>query len=94
MNHEQLMQRVAQQISAILDATSKAKCQYIIMDEAYYGNLAIPQLSQDNRGHQLCVGDAYMVITCANGYMYYVNVSADSALTACAEVFQFVQYKL
>lgn len=92
--HQMMMQFAAQSISEIMQRTSGAKCAYLVMDEAYMSSLAMPQYSADNRGHRLMVGDQYMVITCANGYPYYVNVSADSVMAACAEVFSFAQYKL
>lgn len=88
------MRFAANKITEIIDATSKAKCEYRVMDDEYIGMLAIPQLSQDNHGHCLFAGDAYMIITCSNGYKYYINVTADSVLAACAEVFNFIQNKL
>lgn len=96
LNNEHLMRMrlAAKKISEILDWTSKAKCEYIIMNDDYLSKLTFPQLACDNHGTPLLKNDAYMIITCSNGYKYYVNVTADSVLTACAEVFNFVQYKL
>lgn len=87
------MRLAAKKMSEILDWTSKAKCEYIIMNDDYLSQLAFPQLACDSRGHNLFKGDEYMIITCSNGCKYYVNVTADSVLTACAEVFNFIQYK-
>ncbi len=92
--YNQQMTLAAQSISEIMQRVSGAHCAYLVMDDAYMSTLAMPQYSTDNRGNRLMIGDQYMVITCANGYRYYVNVSADSIMTACAEVFCFAQNKL
>lgn len=88
-----LMHDTARKITELIDGLCKAKCEYRIMDDNYIGLLPIPQLSQDNHGHCLVAGDAYMIITCSNGYKYYINVTADSVLTACSEVFDFIKNK-
>lgn len=94
--HKKLTQMrfVAKKISEILDWTSKAKCEYIVMNDDYLSTLALPQLACDSCGHNLIKDDEYMIITCSNGYKYYINVTADSVLAACAEVFNFIQNKL
>lgn len=84
----------AAKIDSLLKTLSKARCEYRIMDAAYIGSLDHPSLASDNHGEPLLIGDAYMVITCANGYKYYINVTADSPYAACAEVFNFIQHRL
>ena len=66
---------------------------FYVMDKRYYDNLALPQFSADNRGNRLVIGDWYVIVTCGDGYKYYINVTADSVVTMCAEVFDFLQYK-
>lgn len=83
----------ADNMSLILQHEKGMNCRFYVMDKTYYGNLAYPQLSADNRGHSLVVGDWYVIVTCSNGYKYYVNVSGDSVVTMCAEVFDFIQNK-
>lgn len=80
-------------MSIILQDEKCMSCAFYVMDKGYYSSLAYPQLSADNRGNQLAIGDWYVIITCANGHKYYVNVSHDSVITMCAEVFNFIQYK-
>ena len=84
----------AMQIDTLIQQTSGARCGYRIMDDEYISSLPYPQLVRDNNGNPLIPGDQYMIITCANGYLYYVNITGDSVLTACAEVFQLIQNKL
>ena len=91
--HTQNLHFAAHQIDALTQRTSGAHCRYFVMDDEYLSNLAYPELSRDNNGNRLMAGDQYMIITCANGYLYYVNISGDSVLTACAEVFQLIQNK-
>ena len=83
----------AENISCILQREKGMTCVFYVMDNRYYKNLALPQFSADNRGHQLVVGDWYVIVTCGDGYKYYINVTADSVVTMCAEVFDFLQYK-
>ena len=83
----------AENISCILQREKGMTCVFYVMDKRYYENLALPQFSADNRGHQLVVGDWYVIVTCGNGYKYYINVTADSVVSMCAEVFDFLQYK-
>ena len=92
--HAENLHFAAHQIDELIQRTSGAHCRYFVMDDEYMSNLAYPELSRDNNGNQLIPGDQYMVITCANGYKYYVNISGDSVLTACAETFQFISGKL
>lgn len=80
-------------ISCILQREKGMTCVFYVMDKRYYDNLALPQFSADNRGNQLVIGDWYVIVTCSNGYPYYINVTADSVVTMCAEVFDFLQYK-
>lgn len=89
-----LMKIAANKITELLDWIYRAKCEYYIMDDEYLSQLAYPELSHDNHGNRLIKGCAYMIITVSNGYKYYVNVTADSVLTACAEVFNFIQNKI
>lgn len=83
----------ADNMSLILQHEKGMACRFYVMDKGYYRNLACPQLSCDNRGHALAVGDWYVIISCSNGYKYYVNVTCDSVVTMCAEVFGFVRHK-
>ena len=83
----------ADQMSLILQHAKNMSCRFYVMDEAYYGDLAFSQLSADNRGQQLTIGDWYVIVTCSNGHKYYVNVTCDSVVTMCAEVFDFIQCK-
>lgn len=81
------------QMSHILTNEKRMACFFIVMDNGYLKSLECPELILDNRGHWLFVGDWYVVIVCHNGYRYYVNVTADSVTTMCAEVFDFIQNK-
>ena len=81
-------------IDALIKRTSGAHCRYFVMNDEYMSGIRYPELVRDNNGNRLITGEQYMVITCANGYMYYVNISGDSVLTACAETFQFISGKL
>ncbi len=83
----------AENISLILQRGKNMTCVFYVMDARYYRNLARPELSADNRGHQLMIGDWYVIVTCSNGYKYYINVTRDSVVTMCAEVFDFIQNK-
>lgn len=80
-------------INCILQREKGMTCAFYIMDKRYYDSLALPQFSADNRGHRLIVGDWYVIVTCANGYKYYINVTADSVVSMCAEVFDFLKHK-
>lgn len=82
-----------QNMSLILSHAKDMTCTFYVMDEQYYKNLAYPELSCDNRGNRLMVGDWYVIVRCSNGYLYYVNVSHDSIVTMCAEVFSYIQNK-
>lgn len=86
-------QRAAQSMNQILSSAKGMTCSFYVMDERYYKNLAYPELSSDNRGNKLIVGDWYVIVRCSNGYLYYINVSHDSIVTMCAEVFGFIQNK-
>ena len=94
MEHKWNMIFTASQIDSLVNTLSKARCEYLIVDDAYLSTLDHPNLASDNHGEPLLIGDAYMVITCANGYKYYINVTADSPYAACAEVFNFIQHRL
>lgn len=83
----------AEMISMILQQEKDMRCEYATMTAEYIQGLRFPELVRDNRGNYLIPGDAYMIVTCSNGYKYYVNVSGDSVVTACAEVLDFIQYK-
>lgn len=92
--HIRRMKGAAYHLNALLNHTSKARCHYVVMDEEYISNLAYPDIARDMRGNRLIANDEYMIVTCPNGYKYYVNVSGDSALTACAETLGFISGKL
>lgn len=83
----------ATSMSLILLNEKDMNCEFYVMDERYYNNLDHPELSADNRGNRLVIGDWYVIVTCSDGYKYYINVSHDSVLTMCAEVFDFIQHK-
>ncbi len=83
----------ARDVSRILEREKHMKCEFIIMNDEYYENLACPEFSKDNRGNVLCVGNWYVIVHCSNGHLYYVNVTCDSVLAMCEEVFFFVQRK-
>ncbi len=83
----------ADNMNLILQREKSMTCAFYVMDARYYGNLAHPELSTDNRGHQLMIGDWYVIVTCSSGYKYYINVTCDSVVTMCAEVFNFIQNK-
>ncbi|MBE5799366.1 MAG: hypothetical protein E7321_05375 [Clostridiales bacterium] len=86
--------QAAAHCSAILQAASGANVEHLHMTAEYLSGFRFPELLHDNRDNPLLPGDDYLVITCRNGYQYYVNVTADSALTACAELFAFASRKL
>lgn len=83
----------ADNMTMILEREKAMRCEFYVMDVRYLNNLAFPQLSADSRGHRLTIGDWYVIVTCSNGHKYYVNVTADSVVTMCAEVFNFIQNK-
>ena len=74
------------------DTPEGKSCDFYVMDKTYYDSLN-PELVRDNRGNALVIGDWYVIVTCANGYKYFINVTGDSVMTMCAEVFNFIQYK-
>lgn len=83
----------ADYMSVILQCEKNMTCRFYIMTKAYYDKLSCPQLAADNHGHALVIGDWYVIVTCSNGYKYYINVSHDSVVTMCAEVFDFIKNK-
>lgn len=83
----------AMHMTDILTNEKKMACLFIVMNDGYLKSLECPELVRDSRGNQLFVGDWYVVITCHNGYRYFVNVTADSVTAMCAEVFGFIQNK-
>lgn len=90
-NEANAMMYVAKKINDIIQPTCEATCEAILLDAGAFENV----LNADRDiGQHLCLGEIYMVITCENGYKYYVNVTGDSILAAFAEVFDLIQYKL
>lgn len=83
----------AENMNFILRREKGMTCAFYVMDKRYYNDLACPEFSADNRGNQLIIGDWYVIVTCSNGYKYYINVTCDSVITMCAEVFNFIQNK-
>ena len=81
---------IAKHISDLISLTSNATCEYKKMPSEEEG--AEP-FTREN-GNVLYAGREYMVITCSNGYKYYVNVTADSPLAAAAETLELASYKL
>lgn len=47
----------AENMSSILERENGMRCVFYVMDQRYIDNLAYPQLSADNRGNRLIVGD-------------------------------------
>ena len=84
----------AEMISMILLGEKGMRCEYATMTAEYVQGLRFPELVRDSRGNPLIPGDQYMIVTCRDGgYKYYVNVSGDSVVTACAELLNFIQHK-
>ena len=80
-------------MAMILMANKHMYCCYNIIDEEYINTFQYPELIRDNNGNRLIPGDEYVIITCQNGYNYHINVTGDSVVTMCAEVFNFIQNK-
>ena len=54
-------------------------------------NMAKPHLTCEYKlGEEIGKGkgDEYVVVTCANGYQYHINVTADSLICMAEEVFR------
>lgn len=82
-----------QNLSRILYDNKKMTCYLMRMTPEYIAELPHPEIVRDNNGDKLFPGYEYVVVVCENGYKYYVNVSGDSVITMCAEVFNFIQGK-
>lgn len=80
-------------ISLILERQKTMTCRFYVMDEGYLQSLTYPALAVDNHGTPLRVDNWYVIVTRENGYKYYINVTSDSVVTMCAEVFNFIQCK-
>lgn len=68
-------------------------CCFAVMTEDIRNSHQFPELIRDHNGALLIDGDEYVIVTCGNGYRYYINVTGDSVITMCAEVFNFIQNK-
>ena len=88
------MTTVALQLSNVLNVTSGAHCEYKAMTVTDIVHLLPHIMHTDNNNYPLRVGREYMIIICPNGYRYYVDVTYDSPLTACAETISFAAKKL
>lgn len=88
MNHFEELTYAMQKISLILRHNHFSGCEILRWDSA--PNL---QVLHDVNGYNLNPDDTYAVVICENGYRYYINITGDSILTACAEVLNFIQYK-
>lgn len=80
-------------MAMILMANKHMYCCFQTIDEDYINSFTFPDLIRDNRGNHLIPGDEYVIVTCQNGYRYHINVTGDSVVTMCAEVFDFIQNK-
>jgi hypothetical protein len=81
-------------LSQILQNASDGKsCRFMILTQEEYETFEHPEIMHSTRGHNLLVGDWYVVVTCRNGYKYYVNVTADSIITMCIEVLKAMEFK-
>lgn len=83
----------AERMDNILRECGDKSCGFFVMDEETMARYEIFDNVRDNRGNRIVVGDWYVVVRCGNGYRYYINVTHDSVITMCAEVFSFLQYK-
>ena len=83
MTRSNEMRTVCRAIDTVIESKG-AHSTYIVMTDDYFKSFRFPQLLHDTRDNRLLVGDEYIVITCANGYAYYVNITMDSAIAACA----------
>ncbi|MBR6570414.1 MAG: hypothetical protein IKK75_08185 [Clostridia bacterium] len=92
--HTQRLLVAARHMNELLQDIANAHCTYMIVDDAYIAGLRYPELVRDSRGNRLISGDQYMIVTCPNGYQYYINITGDSVLTACDEVFHYISGKL
>lgn len=87
------MHNAANQLDILLQQSSNARCEFFIMDEEHINSFTYPELVRCSRGNRLFVGHWYMILTAPNGYNYYVNVTGDSVLTACADTLNFASTK-
>ena len=93
MNHYINHHKACEYMTAILQANKHMYCSFVVLDEADIACHPFPELLRDSRGNRLIPGDQYVIVTCQNDYRYYINVTADSVVTMCAEVFNFIQNK-
>ena len=87
------MHNAANQLNILLQQSANVRCEFFIMDEEHIASFVYPELVRCSRGNRLFVGDWYMILTAPNGHNYYVNVTADSVLTACADTLNFASTK-
>ena len=80
-------------MTAILYTNKHMRCSMLHFDEDYLKQFKCPELIRDSKGCKLFPGNDYVVVTCENEYKYYINVSGDSIVTMCSEVFDFIQYR-
>lgn len=78
-------------------AAKNMTCDLVLMDGDTYRN-AVDVGGRVKEGAvlpwgRLVLGDWYVVVTCVNGYKYYVNVSFDSSVWMCAEVLNCIANK-
>ena len=88
---------VVSKVSEILKSEKNMTAQFIIAAPENIETIAPKRLydglSHDSKGNPIIPGDWYIVVTCDNDYKYVINVTYDSTITMCAEVFNFIQYK-
>lgn len=61
--------------------------------ESDFEQFSFPELIHDSNGNSLVPGDLYAIVTCNNGYRYYINITGTSVLAACADVLEYIQHK-
>lgn len=94
MNSTEKKEFAAEQVSVLLNKLSNASCKYISMGQGYLDSMQYPELAHDDHDEPLRPGTEYMVVTASNGTELYVNVNHCSPYTACAAVFDYIQYHL
>ena len=86
------LSQAMEQLNALLELLCGAKCMPVDDVQALMNKYPQKDL-RDTQGIKLLPFFAYVVVVAPNGYEYYINVTADSAITACAEVLNFARSK-
>ena len=93
MTHFMRVDNAMRYLSQILHDNGFKGCHLYQWEKDDFKKFSFPDLLCDQKGNRLIPGDWYVIIRCVNDYLYFVNVSGDSVLTACAEVLIFAQNK-